>query len=239
MAEKPPAFTVTDRRKFTSEGELREGTSTATAEPSPAPPAAASAPVDQPAAAPAAKVVTMPFRPGIEPEVEEELPADDVDGDGPQTEDEVAEDAEDIEGVTGAPAPSIEQREAAQSAYERTARELERAMVQANPGIQAQGKIGFAQIVQSFYLSAYVALGGATEPGQQARVDILGARDAIDMLSVLEEKTAGNISPEETKLLTTALFELRMMFLEITNALAAQAHRIHTPPPGGGVGGRK
>ena len=43
------------------------------------------------------------------------------------------------------------------------------------------------------------------------------------MLSVLEEKTKGNLTPEETRLLESALFELRMAFLKITQALARSA----------------
>ena len=44
--------------------------------------------------------------------------------------------------------------------------------------------------------------------GQQPQVDILGARQSIDMLAVLADKTKGNLTPEETRLLDSALFEL-------------------------------
>jgi Domain of unknown function (DUF1844) len=66
-------------------------------------------------------------------------------------------------------------------------------------------------------------LGGTTQEGQQPQVDILGARQSIDMLQVLEDKTKGNLSPEEARLLESALFELRMAFLEVTQALARSA----------------
>jgi hypothetical protein len=57
------------------------------------------------------------------------------------------------------------------------------------------------------------------------------------MLGVLAEKTKGNLSPEETRLLDSALFELRMAFLEITQALArsaaAKSPAAGRPVPGG------
>jgi hypothetical protein len=62
------------------------------------------------------------------------------------------------------------------------------------------------------------------------------------MLGVLAEKTKGNLTTEETRLLESALFELRMAFLEITQALArsaaAKAPGGARPGPGGpGPGG--
>jgi hypothetical protein len=52
---------------------------------------------------------------------------------------------------------------------------------------------------------------------------------------VLNEKTKGNLTDREQKLLQTALFNLRMMFLEITNSIAAQA--VHPPTAGPQSGG--
>jgi hypothetical protein len=49
------------------------------------------------------------------------------------------------------------------------------------------------------------------------------------MLGVLQEKTKGNLTEKEQRLLQNALFELRMMFLEITNAITQQAQN---PPKG-------
>ena len=69
------------------------------------------------------------------------------------------------------------------------------------------------------------------QPGEQPRVDILGARQSIDMLSVLVEKTKGNLTDKEQRLLQNALFELRMMFMEITNAISASAHNASAKPP--------
>jgi hypothetical protein len=54
------------------------------------------------------------------------------------------------------------------------------------------------------------------------------------MLNIFAEKTTGNLSPAESNLLDSALFELRMGFLEVTQAMARQAQSKATgaPPPG-------
>ena len=121
------------------------------------------------------------------------------------------------------------------AAYQKTTQELYQMLRQANPGMQTPGVIGFAHVIQSFYLSAIMAMGAGGEPGQQPRIDILGARQSIDMLAVLEEKTRGNLTGEEQQLLQGITFELRMMFLELTNAISKQAHQ---PPPGPPPGSR-
>jgi Domain of unknown function (DUF1844) len=99
----------------------------------------------------------------------------------------------------------------------------------ANPGADAPPDVSIEHVIQSIYLSAIVALGAAAEPGQKPRIDLLGARQSIDMLGVLQEKTKGNLTEKEQRLLQNALFETRMMFLEVTNAIAQQAAR---PPQG-------
>jgi len=45
------------------------------------------------------------------------------------------------------------------------------------------------------------------------------------MLALLQEKTKGNLTQKEEATLQNVLFELRMMFLEITNAIAQSAQR--------------
>ena len=184
--EKEPTFTVTDRRKFTMEGELRDD----------AP--AAEHQEEKPAAPPAPeKVVTMP---------------------APETKEEAAVDAE---------LPQFTAQETAEqhAAYQESSRQIDDMLRQANPGMGPTGVIGFEHIIQSFYVSAMIALGAGTEPGQKARVDILGARQSIDMLALLQEKTKGNLTQKEEATLQNVLFELRMMFLEITNAIAKSAQR--------------
>ena len=126
-------------------------------------------------------------------------------------------------------APTAAETAAQDAAYRQSSREIDSMLRQSNPGAQQPGAVTFDHVVQSFYLSAIMAMGASTEPGQKPRIDILGARQAIDMLAVLEEKTRGNLSPDEQQLLQGITFELRMMFLELTNAISRQAQQ---PPPG-------
>jgi hypothetical protein len=198
MDEKQPSFTVTDRRKFTLDGELRDG-------------APAAEPVEEPKPAPPApdNVVTMPAPAHAEME--------------PQPEE--AEELADPE------QPQFSAKETADqhAAYAESSRQIDEMLRQANPGEAATGAITFEHIIQSFYVSAMIAMGAGTEPGQKPRIDILGARQSIDMLALLQDKTKGNLTSKESATLQNVLFELRMMFLEITNAIAAQAQR---PPDG-------
>ena len=190
MDEKQSTFTVTDRRKFTLDGELRDDAPAVEREE-----VAAEKPVPPPASE---KVVTMPLPENREPAVEEEPDL-----------------------------PQFTAQESAEqdAAYQESSRQIDDMLRQANPEMGATGTISFEHVIQSFYVSAMLAMGAGTEPGQKARVDILGARQSIDMLALLQEKTRGNLTQKEEATLQNVLFELRMMFLEITNAIAASAQR--------------
>ena len=80
-------------------------------------------------------------------------------------------------------------------------------------------------------MQAILQLGGGAEPGTTPQIDLLGARQSIDMLSVMADKTRGNLSKEEDTLLQSALFEARMGFLEMTQLLARQAAAKQGPLP--------
>jgi hypothetical protein len=90
----------------------------------------------------------------------------------------------------------------------------------------------FERLVQSIYMQTLLQLGLAGEPNSTPQVDLLSARSSIDMLGVIEQKTKGNLTESETKLIEAALFEMRMGFLEITQALARQASSRQPNPPG-------
>src|ERR1700691_1221641 len=200
MRDKEPQFTVTDRRKFTAEGELREGT----ASESSAPPAVAER--TKPPASQGA-VTTQAVHPDLnEP-------------DGLATDQE-----ESIPEPTAA--ESAQQRQD----YHASARRLDDMFLKANPGQPAMPAMNFDRLVQSLYMTAAMQMGAGSAPNEQPRIDILGARQSIDMLSVLDEKTKGNLTEQEKRLLQNALFDLRMSFLEITNAIASSAQR---PPQAG------
>jgi hypothetical protein len=119
--------------------------------------------------------------------------------------------------------PTPEQIEQSRLAYEATAERLDTAIRAANPGADHPPAMSFETLVQSIYMTTIVQLGGATPEGQQPQVDLMGARQSIDMLNVLAEKAKGNLTTMEQRLLDSALFELRMGFLEITQALARSA----------------
>ena len=114
---------------------------------------------------------------------------------------------------------------------------LDTAIRATNPGMERAPEITFERVIQSLYMQAMLQLGGAAAPNQQPQVDILGARQTIDMLGILAAKTEGNRTEAESTLLDAALFELRMGFLEVTQALSRQAASRPgagvAPPPGG------
>jgi len=83
-----------------------------------------------------------------------------------------------------------------------------------------------ADLLNLIAMPAAMALGGYRTPeGQTVPPDLAAAKYHIDLLSVLEEKTRGNLSEEESGTLSTLLHRLRMQFTEsVTQAASA-------PPP--------
>lgn len=194
MEEKPQSFTITDRRKFTLEGDPRDEAATSAEQESTAERGDTTA-----------RVITMPS-----PKQEESKP---VEAAPPEEE------------MTG---PSAQESAEGHAAYQQSSREIDNLLRQANPGAEAAQETAFEHVIQSIYLSAIMAMGAGTEQGQQPRIDIVGARQSIDMLAILQDKTKGNLTEKEQRLLQNALFDLRMMFVEITNAIAKSAQQ---PPP--------
>lgn len=121
------------------------------------------------------------------------------------------------------PPPTASEMEQANAAYRQTSERLDTAVRAANPGMEHPPAMSFEQIVQSIYMTTILQLGGATPEGQQPKIDLMGARQSIDMLAILGEKTKGNLTATESALLDNALFEVRMGFLEVTQALARSA----------------
>jgi hypothetical protein len=94
---------------------------------------------------------------------------------------------------------------------------------------QASGKSGdaedslpaidFATFVLSLSHSALVHLGDAPDPSEGvARPDVTMAKQTIDLLLVLQEKTAGNLTGEEERLLDQVLYDLRMRYVEVVRS---------------------
>jgi Domain of unknown function (DUF1844) len=125
---------------------------------------------------------------------------------------------------------SQEQRDSA-AAYRESTREIddriEKEMRKQGQSHRAQDfEITFEKFVASLYMSALMQLGLAAPQGAKPEVDLLGARQTIDTLAILQDKTKGNLTPAEQKMLQNCLYELRMAYLEVTNLL--------THPPQGG-----
>jgi hypothetical protein len=89
----------------------------------------------------------------------------------------------------------------------------------------------FERIVGSLYMTALMQLGAVHEEGKPVQPDIIGARQTIDTISLLSEKTKGNLTQKEQSMLQNALFELRMAFVEVTNSLTRPPQN---PSPAGG-----
>ncbi len=199
MSEKKreSGFTVTDRRLFTEDGELRKEAGEES-EKKASPPAVAKESVT----GEKADKSVAPF-PG---------PGDL--GDVP-------------------PPPTAAEQKAQADAYKASAKELD-SRVELSGGSAKEFEMTFERFLASLYMTAMLQLGLMHQQGEQPRIDIIGARQTIDTMSLLVEKTKGNLTSTEENFLQNSLYEVRMAYVEVTNALA------RPPQPGAatGTGGR-
>jgi hypothetical protein len=202
MPKKEPEFVVSDRRRFGAEGELR--------------PDATKEDEEKPAAAPPAKQVAPPAaEPAPQP------PAG-----------ESADQSQESLAPEEMPAPPTPEEQHEQSeAYKTSARKIDDMIAASGRAGQGPLEMNFERVIESFYMSALIQMGAVRQEGEQTRVDILGARQTIDSLNVLQEKTKGNLTDREKTLLQNVLFELRMAWIEITNAVATSATKPGAMPP--------
>jgi hypothetical protein len=179
MAEKRDSgFTVTDRRLFTAEGELRKDAPEETEPPK------------APARAP--NTSATPASPAPTPETNaQEMPTP----------------------------PTSAEQQAQKDAYQKSARDLD-ARVELSGHSAKELEVTFERFLASLYMTAMLQLGLMHEEGGQARVDLIGARQTIDTLSLISEKTKGNLTAAEEGFLQNCLYELRMAYVEVTNSLA-------------------
>jgi hypothetical protein len=197
MADKKEqsTFTVTDRRLFTSDGELRKDVPEESEPPKPA------AQSPQPAAPVAQETAPKP----VEPDADREMPVP----------------------------PSNAEQEAQAAAYRRSSKDLD-SEVELSGHSAKDFEMTFERFLASLYMTAMLQLGLMREQGGQQRIDIIGARQTIDTLSLIGEKTKGNLTPREENFLQNSLYELRMAYVEVTNQLA----RPPQPGPATGTSGR-
>ena len=102
----------------------------------------------------------------------------------------------------------------------------EKTKVPANaPSADAPKRLtAFESLVRMLGQNAAMVLGAYADPRTgQPVVDPDAARELIDMLDALHEKTKGNLAPEEDELLLDLLGKLKLTYVEINQAVAAQA----------------
>lgn len=195
MADKKndSSFTVTDRRLFTTDGELRSDIPEEVERPKP-------------------EVTTAAKETAANP---------------PATTDAAATDRE-------MPTPPTQAEQDAQAeAYRQSSQDLDKE-VELNGHSAKEFEITFERFLAQLYMTAMLQLGLMRQQGEQPRIDIIGARVTIDTLSLISEKTKGNLTAAEENFLQNSLYELRMAYVEVTNALA----RPPQPGPATGTTGR-
>lgn len=195
MADKKQdsSFKVTDRRLFTSDGELRSDLAEEVETPNPEPTTAAT------------ETVAKPPAPTDGAAAEREMPVP----------------------------PTKAEQDAQAAAYRQSSKDLD-SEVELSGHSAKEFEITFERFMAQLYMTAMLQLGLMRQQGEQPRVDIIGARLTIDTLSLISEKTKGNLTAVEENFLQNSLYELRMAYVEVTNALA----RPPQPGPATGTTGR-
>jgi uncharacterized protein DUF1844 len=129
--------------------------------------------------------------------------------------------------------PTSAEQDAQAAAYRQSSKDLD-AEVEKSGHSAKDFEITFERFLASLYMTAMMQLGLMRQQGAQPQVDIIGARQTIDTLSLIAEKTKGNLTNAEENFLQNSLYELRMAYVEVTNALA----RPPQPGPATGTSGR-
>jgi hypothetical protein len=208
--EKKPEFVVTDRRLFSTDGELRQDVVD-----------------DEERRAEREREKSEAQRLVNEQRAAQQQPAP---SSAVQATSIVTDEA-------AADGPSAQEQHDSAAAYRESTREIddriEKEMRKQGQPHRAQDfEITFEKFVASIYMSALVQLGLAAPQGAKPEVDLLGARQTIDTLAILQDKTKGNLTPAEQNMLQNCLYELRMAYLEVTNLLT------HPPQGGSAVDGK-
>ncbi len=197
-------FKVSDKRLFTSDGELRDSAE----EQAPPPPAATTS------AAAVSTTATSTTAVSTIPEAAPTAAAPAPESDVPEP-------------------PSASEQQAQHDAYKQSSRDLD-TRVELSGHSAKELAMTFERFMASLYMTAMMQLGLMHEQGGQPGVDLIGARQTIDTLGMIAEKTKGNLTPKEQGFLQNCLYELRMAYVEVTNTLA---HPPQAPGPITGTNG--
>lgn len=129
-----------------------------------------------------------------------------------------------------APAPpTTAEQELQADAYRKSAKELD-ARVELSGHSAQDLEMTFERFLASLYMTAMLQLGLMHQEGGQPRIDIVGARQTIDTIGLISEKTKGNLTATEQNFLQNSLYELRMAYVEVTSALARPPQATGTGP---------
>ena len=78
----------------------------------------------------------------------------------------------------------------------------------------------FTNFIEPLIAQGYMSLGMLRNPYQpQAKIDVAAARQMIDILNLLQEKTAGNLTPDEDDFLNTHIGELKLAFVQRSKSI--------------------
>jgi hypothetical protein len=86
----------------------------------------------------------------------------------------------------------------------------------ARPG-QAMPPASFSVLVQSLLTQILFYLGDLAQRGAEPQVNLDMAKHQIDILGILEEKTRGNVTDDEKRMLDAALYEVRMRYVSVAS----------------------
>lgn len=99
-----------------------------------------------------------------------------------------------------------------------------------NPSAAGAADTGFLEIINLLFMEAAAGLGAMATPGGERIPANPGvAKHFIDMLDVLEKKTAGNLADEEKKTLDTVLYDLRMRYVQAFGGSAGAPPKADPP----------
>ena len=119
------------------------------------------------------------------------------------------------------------------AAYDASAQRLEDLVRAQNPGVGKQPPVTFEHLVQQFYVSAISRWARARRKASGRAWTSWARATPLTCSAVLAEKTRGNLTEAEDRMLQSVLFEVRMAFLEltsmITHAECARLRRLRPP----------
>jgi hypothetical protein len=87
----------------------------------------------------------------------------------------------------------------------------------------APPSIDFNTFILSLSTSALMCLGKLPDAEDDSTVNLAHAKQSIDCIALLEEKTRGNLTGEEERLITEVLYDLRLRFVAATKAVDDEA----------------